>query len=56
MLNALVQNDGQPGKKAIVVGASADIGAALCEDWIEKGWEVYGTYRTKIRINSFFQD
>ena len=46
MLNALVQNDGQPSKKAIVVGASADIGAALCEDWIEKGWEVYGTYRT----------
>lgn len=33
-------------KKAIVVGASADIGVALCEDWISKGWEVSGTYRT----------
>jgi len=33
-------------KKAIVVGASADIGMALCEDWLVKGWEVSGTYRT----------
>lgn len=34
------------GKNAIVVGASADIGIALCEDWIKKGWKVFGTYRT----------
>jgi len=33
-------------KKAIVIGASADIGMALCEDWLSKGWEVFGTYRT----------
>jgi NAD(P)-dependent dehydrogenase (short-subunit alcohol dehydrogenase family) len=33
-------------KKAIVIGASADIGLALCHDWIKKGWEIYGTYRT----------
>ena len=33
-------------KKAIVIGVSADIGMALCEDWISKGWEVLGTYRT----------
>lgn len=33
-------------KKAIVIGASADIGMALCEDWVSKGWKVAGTYRT----------
>ena len=31
---------------AIVVGASSDIGAALCRDWLERGWSVSGTYRT----------
>jgi NAD(P)-dependent dehydrogenase (short-subunit alcohol dehydrogenase family) len=31
---------------AIVVGASSDIGAALCRDWLAKGWTVSGTYRT----------
>ncbi|MDO9371798.1 MAG: SDR family oxidoreductase [Gammaproteobacteria bacterium] len=36
----------QAHKKAIVIGASADIGIALCEDWISKGWQVAGTYRT----------
>lgn len=34
------------GKNAIVLGASSDIGIALCEDWTLKGWEVIGTYRT----------
>ena len=36
----------QPQKKAIVIGASSDIGMALCEDWVSKGWQVAGTYRT----------
>ena len=36
----------RPQKKAIVIGASADIGIALCEDWLSKGWQVAGTYRT----------
>lgn len=36
--------------KAIVIGASSDIGNALCEDWILKGWEVAGTYRTNSPI------
>lgn len=36
----------QTQKKAIVIGASADIGIALCEDWISKDWKVAGTYRT----------
>lgn len=31
---------------AIVVGASSDIGAALCRDWLARGWTVSGTYRT----------
>ena len=33
-------------KKAIIIGASSDIGRALCDDWIGKNWEVTGTYRT----------
>lgn len=32
-------------KKAIVISASSDIGAALCKDWTQKGWQVFGTYR-----------
>lgn len=32
-------------RKAIVIGASSDIGTALCKDWIEKSWEIVGTYR-----------
>ncbi|MCH9627854.1 MAG: hypothetical protein S4CHLAM2_15010 [Chlamydiales bacterium] len=35
-------------KKAIVISASSDIGAALCQDWTQKGWEVIGTYRTSV--------
>ena len=33
--------------KALVIGASSDIGNALCEDWISKSWKVAGTYRTE---------
>lgn len=31
---------------AVVISASSDIGAALCEEWRGKGWNVFGTYRT----------
>lgn len=31
---------------AILLSASSDISSAICEDWLEKGWNVYGTYRT----------
>jgi NAD(P)-dependent dehydrogenase (short-subunit alcohol dehydrogenase family) len=34
-------------KRALVIGASSDIGSALCNDWIAKNWEVAGTYRTE---------
>lgn len=34
-------------KRAIIIGISADIGTALCEDWLAKGWQVAGTYRTR---------
>lgn len=33
-------------KRAVVISASSDIGGALCKDWIERGWEVLGTYRS----------
>jgi len=33
-------------KSAILIGASSDIGTALCEDWLSKGWDISGTYRT----------
>ena len=32
--------------KALVVGASSDIGNALCMDWVLRKWPVWGTYRT----------
>ena len=35
----------EPVLKAIVIGASSDIGTALCNDWIEKSWEIVGTFR-----------
>ena len=33
--------------KCIVISASSDIGLAICKHWVAKGWQVYGTYRTK---------
>lgn len=32
--------------KAVVLGASSDIGNALCIDWVARDWKVWGTYRT----------
>lgn len=32
--------------KVVMLGASSDIGNALCVDWFSRGWEVWGTYRT----------
>lgn len=32
-------------KRAIVISASSGIGSALCNDWLQKGWSVIGTYR-----------
>lgn len=40
----------RPIVKAMVIGASSDIGNALCDDWISKNWEVAGTYRTESDI------
>lgn len=31
---------------AVVMSASSDIGSALCERWVRRGWKVFGTYRT----------
>lgn len=31
---------------AIVISASSDIGTAMCNRWISKGWTIFGTYRT----------
>jgi NAD(P)-dependent dehydrogenase (short-subunit alcohol dehydrogenase family) len=33
-------------RRALIVGASSDIGTALSDDWISKNWELAGTYRT----------
>ena len=38
--------DSGTAKTAIVIGLSADIGQALCHDWLRKGWYVSGTYRS----------
>ena len=32
---------------AIIISASSDIGTALCHRWLGRGWNVFGTYRTK---------
>lgn len=32
--------------KVIIISLSSDIGEALCDSWIAKGWDVFGTYRT----------
>ena len=42
---SIVSKKNQP-LKAVVLGASSDIGNALCQDWLARGWEVWGTYRT----------
>lgn len=34
-------------KKAIIISVSSDTGVALCSRWIDRGWNVAGTYRTK---------
>ena len=37
---------GEPIRSAIVISASSDIGTAVCERWVTRGWNVVGTYRT----------
>lgn len=32
-------------RSAIVISASSDIGAALCQSWAQAGWKVAGTFR-----------
>lgn len=34
-------------KKIIVLGANSDIGAYLCNNWLDEGYNVIGTYRVK---------
>jgi len=36
--------------KAVIVSASSDIGAAMCERWRSRGWKIYGTYRTESHV------
>lgn len=33
-------------RTAIVISASSDIGAALCQRWLDRNWRVFGTYHT----------
>ena len=32
---------------SIIISITSDIGTALAKRWIEKDWDIYGTYRTK---------
>lgn len=32
---------------AIVISASSDIAGEICKDWCEKGWNVFGTFRSQ---------
>jgi NAD(P)-dependent dehydrogenase (short-subunit alcohol dehydrogenase family) len=37
----------QESRSAIIISASSDIGTAMSRRWIARGWDVYGTYRTR---------
>ena len=41
-----VTQDREP-KVAFIAGISSDIGAALAHRWLQRGWQVGGTYRTR---------
>jgi NAD(P)-dependent dehydrogenase (short-subunit alcohol dehydrogenase family) len=49
-------NTTQRPLKAVVLGASSDIGNALCMDWVAKNWAVWGTYRTMSQSVEKLQD
>lgn len=36
----------QGDRCAIVISASSDIGKAMCQRWLARGWKAFGTYRT----------
>ncbi|VTR93880.1 short-chain dehydrogenase : Uncharacterized protein OS=Rhodopseudomonas palustris (strain ATCC BAA-98 / CGA009) GN=RPA3928 PE=4 SV=1: adh_short: Methyltransf_21 [Gemmata massiliana] len=42
----LPQPSPQAPKRAVILSASSDIGAALARHWLGQGWTVAGTYRT----------
>jgi NAD(P)-dependent dehydrogenase (short-subunit alcohol dehydrogenase family) len=35
------------GRSAIIISASSDIGNAMSRRWLARGWNMFGTYRTK---------
>lgn len=38
--------------KAIIISASSDFGEAMTHRWLNSGWEIFGTYRTKsVKVN-----
>jgi len=37
----------EEGQIAIIIASSSDIGNAMARRWVNKGWKVFGTYRTK---------
>jgi len=37
----------QGARSVIIISASSDIGTAMCKRWLQKGYCVFGTYRTK---------
>jgi NAD(P)-dependent dehydrogenase (short-subunit alcohol dehydrogenase family) len=36
-----------PERSAIIISASSDLGTAMAQRWLGKGWKVSGTYRTR---------
>ncbi len=35
------------GRSAIIISASSDVGTAMSRRWLARGWNIFGTYRTK---------
>ncbi len=42
--------------KALIISATSDIGFALCKDWVDKGHEVHGTFRTETEYAQNLRD
>lgn len=47
MSKAPLNNQGSSPQTAIVIGASSDIGTAMCNQWRARDWSISGTFRSR---------
>ncbi len=47
----MIRPEGLPEtRSAIIISSSSDIGGAMTERWLSRGWRVYGTYRRDSKL------